>query len=353
MPIKGHRGSVTHSTGPRSHKHKPTKKYLEAYWPYLPMVVIVIVGLFFGSYRPKPQPTFNDSGVLSYATDTTSGGLLQATNTQRANNGQTGLTINSQLNSAAQAKANDMVTRNYWSHTTPDGQQPWVFINNTGYKYSKAGENLAYGFVTSVDTINGWMNSAPHRANILDAAFKEVGFGIANSADFVGTGQETVVVAMYATPLAPTASKSAAPTAGPAANLSQVAGSNTPTSPTQPTAPSTTNDTASVAESNKADETKRTTQPVTTATPAQAEPASLAVTRAQTIAGAKTPWLVSVIGLLASLAVIFLLLKHGWQVKKVLRKGERFALHHPVLDTALVSVIMIAYALSNTTGFVR
>ncbi len=352
MPIKGHRGSVHHSTGPRSHKHKPTKKYLEAYWPYLPMVVIVIVGLFFGSYRPKLQPKFNDSGVLSYATDTTNGGLLQATNTQRANSGQSGLSISSQLNSAAQAKANDMVSRNYWSHTTPDGQQPWVFINNTGYKYSKAGENLAYGFVTSVDTINGWMNSAPHRANILDSSFKEVGFGIANSADFIGTGQETVVVAMYATPLL-ASSQSTAPQAGPAANVKQVAGSATPAAATQSTTPSSADTTPATPPADQTNEAKKAPQAVTTANPAQAEPASLAITRGQTIAGAKTPWLVSVIGLLASLSVIFLLLKHGWQVKKVLRRGERFALHHPILDTALVSIIMIAYALSNTTGFIR
>src|SRR5690606_1752560 len=78
--------------------------------------------------------------------------------------------------------------------------EPWVFINNAGYNYLRAGENLAYGFATSGDTISGWMNSPTHRNNMLDTAFVEVGFGFANSENFNDSGPETVVVAMYAKP---------------------------------------------------------------------------------------------------------------------------------------------------------
>src|SRR5690606_21065737 len=99
------------------------------------------------------------AGVLAYATNTSPAGLLSATNSQRTSGGLGTLSADSQLTSAAQAKANDMVTRDYWSHVTPDGKQPWTFITAAGYQYASAGENLAYGFLSSGDTIAGWMNS--------------------------------------------------------------------------------------------------------------------------------------------------------------------------------------------------
>lgn len=351
MPIKGPRGSVFHSSGPKHSRHKPTKKYLEAYWPYIPMVVIIIIGLFWGSYKPQHKTTVN--GVLAYATDTTSGGLLQNTNAQRASNGESGLTLNSKLNSAAQAKANDMVARDYWSHTTPDGQQPWIFISNAGYSYSKAGENLAYGFATSADTVTGWMNSAPHRANILDSSFTEVGFGIANAPNYVGTGQETVVVAMYArpqvlgatsstTPAAPGSSNNSNARSGAAASSGAAQPSSSPTP--EPTTPTT-------VDSPPAE--KKVARPVTSAGPIQNEPASLAITRGQTVTGGRVPWIVSLAGFIASIAVILLLIRHGVEVKKVFKKGEKFALQHPVFDTAMVSAMMIAYVLSSTSGVIR
>lgn len=342
MPVKGPRGSARHSSGPRHHKHKHTKKYLQPYWPYIPLVIVVIVGLFFGSFRPQPS---GFSSVLAYATDTSASGLLQATNSQRVSNGQAGLGLNSLLNSAAQAKANDMVARNYWSHTTPDGQQPWVFVQNAGYRYSKAGENLAYGFATSADTVTGWMNSAPHRANILDAGFTEVGFGIANSPNFVGIGQTTVVVAMYAKPQVLGASAQAAAPTTPAPTAQTA-------TPAPAPAPAATSQPAEAAAETPAP-AKTEPEPVTTAASTSAEPASLAITRGQTFTGDRAPWLASLIGLTASLAILALLLKHSLQVKTILRRSERFVLKHPVFDTVMVSLVMLAYVFSSTSGVIR
>ncbi len=349
MPVKGSRGSARHSSGP---KHKLTKKYMNAYWPYMPMVVIIIIGLFFGSYQPQHSAK---TGVLAYATSTTSGGLLQSTNSQRTDNGVAGLTLNSQLNSAAQTKADDMVARNYWSHVTPDNLQPWVFIQNAGYSYTKAGENLAYGFGTSAETITGWMNSVTHRANLLDSGFTEVGFGIANAPNFISTGQETIVVAMYGKPQVLGASSTAAPAPTVATSPSPPKAATTApviTPSTLSTPVASSPDTAAspaVPEVAK----KEASKPVSTANPLKTEPASLSITRAQTITGGKTPWLVSVMGFIASLAVLALLLKHSLQIKSLIQKSEKFPLHHPIFDTAMVSAIMIAYVLSSTTGFIR
>lgn len=139
--------------------------------------------------------------VLGYATNVSQGALLTYTNQNRAASGLSGLTLNGALNSAAQAKANHMIANNYWSHYAPDGTTPWSFMDSAGYSYIKAGENLAYGFTDSAGTVQGWMNSPPHAANILDSAFTEVGFGIADGANFQGD-ENTVIVAMYGQPLA-------------------------------------------------------------------------------------------------------------------------------------------------------
>jgi hypothetical protein len=92
-----------------------------------------------------------------------------------------------------------MIDNDYWAHIAPDGTTPWSFIDDAGYVYIKAGENLAYGFATSSGTVDGWMNSPGHRANILDEEFEEVGFGILDGPNFQDD-ENTVVVAIYATP---------------------------------------------------------------------------------------------------------------------------------------------------------
>jgi|GEM_PF-1812832 len=129
------------------------------------------------------------------------GSLLAYSNYQRSAAGEASLNLNGALDAAAQAKANDMVAKNYWGHYSPTGASPWSFISAAGYSYSAAGENLAYGFASSSAVISAWMNSAEHRANLLNAGFRDVGFGIANSPNYVGTGPETIVVAEYGTPL--------------------------------------------------------------------------------------------------------------------------------------------------------
>src|SRR5882762_5752510 len=126
---------VARAKPPAHHKkisgkhHRHSKTYRHAYWPYLPMLAIVVVGFLFNATWPARHL------VLGYATDTSVQGLLDGTNTQRTSNGLTALSLNAQLNQAAQAKANDMVARDYWSHNTPDGQTPWTFFAAAGYNF--------------------------------------------------------------------------------------------------------------------------------------------------------------------------------------------------------------------------
>ncbi len=124
--------------------------------------------------------------------------LTELTNEIRDEHGLEQLRRSPRLERAAQAKAEDMLERDYWSHFAPDGTSPWSFIKEVNYSYRYAGENLAKSFQTNQGVIQGWMQSYDHRNNLLDSRFTEIGIATASGA--LGDENTTVVVAMYATP---------------------------------------------------------------------------------------------------------------------------------------------------------
>lgn len=328
----------------RHGKHqKQTKNFLSVYWPYVPLLLIVTTGLVFTSYwQPRSR-----HGVLAYSTSMSVSALLAATNQQRAGNNVGALNLNSQLSSAAQAKANDMVARDYWAHNTPDGNPPWVFIDQAGYSYKKAGENLAYGFATSDDTVAGWMNSPSHRENMLDGSFADVGFGFANSANFTGTGEETIIVAEYGQPLtsaAPAAATSPPPAAQPQTKAVEK---------TVETAPAPEPANSPVAAAEPVAENKTTEQPVTTETTSAVEPVPKSVSRLAALTGGSLPWLTSFATIVAVAGAAVLALKHGLALRKWLTRGERYVLHHMVFDVTIVSLIGLCIIVSQTAGVIR
>lgn len=143
------------------------------------------------------QPYSGD--VLGYATDITVDKLYTLTNAQREKNNLSKLIYNEKLAIAAQQKAKDMVSKNYWAHYSPEGTTPWTFILNAGYEYEYAGENLAKNFMFSQGVVDAWMDSPTHRENLLRQEYTEVGFAMANG---VLNGEETtLVVQMFGKPL--------------------------------------------------------------------------------------------------------------------------------------------------------
>jgi len=330
--------------------HRRSKRYHQTYWPYLPLLLIVFVGALFNTHLGTHH------GVLDYATDMSVQELLDDTNSQRASNGLGALALNAKLNNAAQAKANDMAARDYWSHNTPDGQTPWTFFTAAGYDYKLAGENLAYGFTTATQTLDGWMNSPGHRANILNSGYVDVGFAYVNIPNYQSTGPETLVVAEYGAPqdVAAPAPTTPAPTTG---NTQSKASSGapvsetptqttpattdtTPTPTTTPTTPTTSKDVATPT--NLAKQKAKTT-----------EPAQQHVSRIQLLTAGNASWSVAMTSLIGIIGLLFFLLRHGIAWHKIWIKGERYILHHPLLDIALVAVATLAYILTRTTGVIR
>ena len=75
-----------------------------------------------------------------------------------------------------------MVARGYFSHIEPGGGSPLDRVRRAGYlkgaRSFSCGENIGFGVgarSTPRSMMRAWMNSAPHRANILSSVFREVG----------------------------------------------------------------------------------------------------------------------------------------------------------------------------------
>lgn len=140
--------------------------------------------------------TANKLKVLGYATNITINDLFLISNKQREDSGAAPLKLDPNLSKAAHEKAKDMFKNDYWAHVSPDGTTPWVFITDSGYEYSLAGENLAKDFNSSAGVINGWMNSPLHKENLLNSNYQDVGYAIIDGK--LKGSETTLVVALYA-----------------------------------------------------------------------------------------------------------------------------------------------------------
>jgi len=288
---KPRRPTATHRKVSGQH-HRHNQHYIKAYWPYLPVFAVLGLGIVLNSWLGHMSHS-----VLGYATNVSSSALLTETNDVRATQNEQPLTLNAELNDAAQAKANDMAKRGYWSHVTPDGEQPWGFMEAAGYQYQAAGENLAYGFGTSDQVMSAWMNSTEHRDNILKSAYTEVGFATANAANYQGHGPETIVVAMYGEPIDAVAPASVGSSTTPAFTIDS-----------------------------------------------QSQP----VSRLQMVTNAT--WIQLGLAALCGAAIVLFFARHAFAWHKVLVRGERFALAHPFFDTFLIGLAVFVFLLSHAAG---
>ncbi len=128
---------------------------------------------YFSGVKP-PADKGSQSTEMSTALSTNN--IVDATNRERIAAGLPPLTLNPKLVSSATIKTNDMITRQYFEHISPTGEGVSDLGAKVGYSYVVMGENLALGnFVDGDDVVEAWMNSAGHRANILNPNYQEIG----------------------------------------------------------------------------------------------------------------------------------------------------------------------------------
>ncbi len=88
------------------------------------------------------------------------------------------LSMQANLRCAARKHSEDMDARDYFSHISPDGEEPWDRFEKAGYTgWTAAGENIAAGSPDAAGTMEQWMGSPGHCTNIMNVDFTEIGVG--------------------------------------------------------------------------------------------------------------------------------------------------------------------------------
>lgn len=128
---------------------------------------------------------------LAWASDITVDTVINLVNKARTATNVVILKKNDLLQKAAEKKAQDMIDNNYFAHISPQGKSPWDWINQSGYDYRYAGENLAINFTNAKDEQQAWMDSESHRKNILNSDYEDTGVAVKQG---VIDGHETIVV---------------------------------------------------------------------------------------------------------------------------------------------------------------
>jgi uncharacterized protein YkwD len=140
------------------------------------------------------RPTEQDLAGIRTAT-------LCLVNRERAAQGERPLTPNPQLERAAQSHTESMVFGGYLEHDGPRGETPLSRMRATGYisrsRVYEVGENIGWGTLwqaTPRAIVAAWMASPGHRANILNARFRDTAIGVSPHAPFSLAGGQAGAV---------------------------------------------------------------------------------------------------------------------------------------------------------------
>jgi hypothetical protein len=149
-------------------------------------------------------------GLVAQAATLDSGesDLLAQVNSFRASRGLSTLVVSDPLTAAAKWMATDMAVHNYFSHTSLDGRSPTQRMADAGYPAFStwAGEDLAAGYTSAAQVLQGWINSPAHLAVLTNPAYRAIGIGRAYAAgsqygwywaaDFGGVAQQGVTASV-------------------------------------------------------------------------------------------------------------------------------------------------------------
>ncbi|WP_306335882.1 CAP domain-containing protein [Streptomyces sp. KL118A] len=123
--------------------------------------------------KPKAPPASSASSSDESAAEAA---VLTLVNQERAKAGCRPVRADHRLAALAGDFSSDMAERDFFSHTDPDGATPWDRAEKAGIK-NLGGENIARGQADAQAVMDAWMNSAGHRANILNCDYKTLGVG--------------------------------------------------------------------------------------------------------------------------------------------------------------------------------
>jgi uncharacterized protein YkwD len=168
-------------------------------------VLTALVGMICALAAPAAAVSEGSVKKLS-ASQALAGQILGQMNAVRAQHGLGRLRLSARLNAAAAAHSVQMGRRGYFSHNSADGSAFWKrvqrFYRSGGYRFWAVGENLLWSSpgVDAGRAIQMWMNSPPHRENLLSARWREVGLSavhVSNARGVFGGHEVTIVTADF------------------------------------------------------------------------------------------------------------------------------------------------------------
>ena len=120
-------------------------------------------------------------GAMTRAASLDSGesDLLSQVNRFRASRGLSTLVISDPLTLAAKWMATDMSVNDYFAHTSLDGRSPTQRMADAGYPAftTWSGEDLAAGYTSAAQVLQGWIDSPAHLAVLTNPAYRAIGIG--------------------------------------------------------------------------------------------------------------------------------------------------------------------------------
>ena len=127
-----------------------------------------------GPAAPDPPTTGPDSPAVPTGIALQ---VVELTNAERTRAGLAVFRINARLGEAARIQAEQIAAAGRLDHVVRDARYPRLEdrLDAAEYRWQAAGENLAFGQQSAAAVVAGWMQSPGHRANILHAAFTEMG----------------------------------------------------------------------------------------------------------------------------------------------------------------------------------
>lgn len=153
------------------------------------------------------------------------GDVIAHVNSFRASKGLVQLVVSPTLTAAAQWMASDMATRNYFGHVSRDGRTATQRMADSGYPAYQtwSGENLAAGYTSAAEVVQGWIDSPTHHAILVNPAYRAIGVGRAYAAgstygwywaaEFGGIIERSAQAVPESSALAPVAARAPAPPA--------------------------------------------------------------------------------------------------------------------------------------------
>jgi uncharacterized protein YkwD len=137
-----------------------------------------------GTTAPSTEQTvaFNSQSTNEAPRDRDVRVMLAALNAERASRGLAPLGLDPSLCKVASSYASEMATRNFFAHTSPDGDDPFKRLDRAHIHYGYAGENIALDQSPNSAAEALWQSEG-HRENILEPHYQKVGIGAIHSAN--------------------------------------------------------------------------------------------------------------------------------------------------------------------------